>query len=143
MENILEYHPFIGMKNVLITNNQQHYKITNPYVYPIYLKEKKDYIMNPMAAMKKNKKWKPEYDVSARSRMQDESLDPEFCKMQEFHKFQIKKNVFQVMSIILCLGTDTKENLYYEENSSRINTEYISSKIDRFNNRYRSTETQH
>ena len=143
MENLLEYHPFIGMKNVLITH-QFGYKITNPYVYPVYLMEKKENIMNPIATLQERNKWTPDFFTShkARTVVENEMMkDLEYNKMIEWHRFKIKQNVFQCMSIILCLGTNTKEHKYYENNGSFINFKYISKKIEKFRHRYHNRET--
>lgn len=62
MENNLEYHPFICLKNILQDNNI--YQLTNSYIYPNYIRQKKENILKNIYILKGEKSWKPVYGRS-------------------------------------------------------------------------------
>ena len=57
MEDRQEYHPYIGMRNVLMTKDG--YKLTNPFIYPAYIHNKGRNILDPVGILKFQNAWTP------------------------------------------------------------------------------------
>jgi len=138
------------MNNMYIFNNGVNCLAENPYIDANYIKQKLYHIETKIAMMYQKGIWRDAFlkDKIYRQRVAAEEMPNcvELTELIQIHNSFLKRNVWEALVMILCLGTGTfkrefEKNFYilldkHNGSSSGLNLPYITGKINSFKNQW-------